>query len=352
MVRFVSTGDIFEEHVEALVNTVNCVGVMGRGVALQFKNRFPLNFKLYEAACKRGEVQPGRMFVTNNDMLGVKWIINFPTKRHWRYPSRFDDIDRGLDSLVSEIRDLGIRSIALPPLGCGLGGLDWVAVKETIFRKLSVLDNVDVVVFEPNDRVVRQTVSAKEPMMTFGRAVFLCLCDRYINEGMLDFEFTLLEAHKLLYFVQASGLDLRLTYEKAVAGPFATNLGNVLKHIEGYYVNGYNDGGDSPCKVLSLVPGAVRRAADFLETQQRPWRYHVERVLDLIGGNGDAAYLELLASVHWVCTNEMVVGVQSVLAALWNWNERKRRFSAPQVELAYRHLLEQGWLVHSGAHEV
>ena len=142
-------GDILREDVEALVNAVNCVGVMGRGIALQFKNVFPENFKAYAAACDRNEVQPGRMLIFKTGRLtNPKYIINFPTKRHWRGKSRIEDIDAGLVSLVREIRSHNIRSIAIPPLGSGLGGLDWSAVRPRIEKSLSGLDAVRVVIFE------------------------------------------------------------------------------------------------------------------------------------------------------------------------------------------------------------
>ena len=172
MIRF-KTGNVLAEDAEALVNTVNCVGVMGRGVALQFKKAFPENFHAYAEACKRGEVQPGRMFVFETEQLThPRYIINFPTKRHWRGDSRIEDIETGLSGLTRVVRDLGIRSIALPPLGCGLGGLEWTAVRQRIEKTLCGLDDVQIVVFEPNgapepDRMAR---NRKVPRMTSGRA--------------------------------------------------------------------------------------------------------------------------------------------------------------------------------------
>ena len=126
MIEF-KTGNILTEDAEALVNTVNCVGFMGRGIALQFKKAFPDNFKSYSSACKRNEVQPGRMFVYATGQLAYpRYIINFPTKRHWRGKSRMEDIDAGLAALAEAIRSHNIQSIAIPPLGSGLGGLDWL----------------------------------------------------------------------------------------------------------------------------------------------------------------------------------------------------------------------------------
>lgn len=148
MIEFTS-GDILRDESEAIINTVNCVGVMGRGIALQFKNMWPENFKAYEAACKREEVQPGRMFVFDTDQLTLpRYIINFPTKRHWRGKSRIQDIDTGLSALVTEIRSRGIRSIAIPPLGSGLGGLDWADVRPRIEAAMANLPDVRVRIYE------------------------------------------------------------------------------------------------------------------------------------------------------------------------------------------------------------
>lgn len=149
MIRYV-TGDLLTAEYEALVNSVNCVGVMGRGVALAFKRRFPANFKAYKQACDWGEIKPGRMFVFRTDELLPRYVINFPTKRHWRGRSRLDDIKIGLPALVTEIERRRIRSIALPPLGCGLGGLDWKVVKPLIHAALAGLSDLDTVVFEPH----------------------------------------------------------------------------------------------------------------------------------------------------------------------------------------------------------
>jgi O-acetyl-ADP-ribose deacetylase (regulator of RNase III) len=143
-------GDIFETQAEALVNPVNCVGHMGRGLAAQFKRAFPENFAVYAAACKRGEVEPGRMLVVETGLQAhPRYVINFPTKRHWRNASRMEDIDAGLVALVDEVKRRGIRSIAVPPLGCGLGGLDWAEVRPRIERAFAPLAEVRTLVLEP-----------------------------------------------------------------------------------------------------------------------------------------------------------------------------------------------------------
>ncbi len=143
-------GDLLSSQVEAIVNTVNTVGVMGKGIALQFKKAFPEMFKSYQRACKAKEVQPGRMFIyERSDMFGPQYIINFPTKRHWRNPSRIEDIRDGLKSLADDILRLGIKSIAIPPLGCGHGGLNWNDVYQMIQETLGKLENVKIIVYPP-----------------------------------------------------------------------------------------------------------------------------------------------------------------------------------------------------------
>ncbi len=153
MIRY-TQGNLLEAPAEALVNTVNEVGVMGKGIALMFREAFPENTRAYEAACKAGEVHVGRMLVTRNQaLIGPRWIINFPTKRHWRNPSQLDWIRDGLKDLVRVVRENGIRSVALPPLGCGAGGLDWSQVRQEIEAALAELGNVNVLIFETHGRL-------------------------------------------------------------------------------------------------------------------------------------------------------------------------------------------------------
>jgi len=148
-------GDILSCNADALVNTVNCVGVMGKGLALQFKHAFPENFRLYKEACDRGEVVPGRMFVyERSQTTPPRFIINFPTKRHWRDKSLIKDIELGLIDLAFVIREKNIASIAVPPLGCGLGGLNWSDVRPLIEKILGQINDVHVIVFEPRSTSV------------------------------------------------------------------------------------------------------------------------------------------------------------------------------------------------------
>jgi O-acetyl-ADP-ribose deacetylase (regulator of RNase III) len=149
MIRF-THGNLLESDAEAVVNTVNELGVMGKGVALLIRDAFPASAKAYIEASRRGEVRVGRMFLTPaNDLLGPKWIIHFPTKKDWRHPSRMEWVRDGLQDLVHVVRENAIRSVALPALGCGAGGLEWTRVRREIELALGGLNDVDVIVYEP-----------------------------------------------------------------------------------------------------------------------------------------------------------------------------------------------------------
>lgn len=339
------TGDILGEEAEALVNTVNCVGVMGRGIALQFKKAWPENFKAYAAACHRNEVQPGRMFVfETGELTPPRYIINFPTKRHWRGKSRIEDIEAGMGALVAEVRERGIHTIAVPPLGAGLGGLDWAEVRKRIERAMGDLPDVRVVVFEPGGAPApgKGRRAGNVPTMTAGRAALVGLMDRYLA-GLLDPFVSLLEVHKLMYFMQEAGEPLRLRLEKGHYGPYAENLRHVLNEIDGYYVSGYGAGGDTPDKPLELVPGAVEDAraklAESPETRER-----FERVAELVEGFESPFGLELLSTVHWVIRREEATSEEQVITRTYEWDERKQQFSQQQILLARQVLGERGWL--------
>lgn len=149
MIRY-AKGNLLDAPVEALVNTVNEVGVMGKGIARMFRDAFPENAVVYEQACARREVRVGRVFVTESQRLfGPRWIIHFPTKKHWRQPSTLGWVRDGLGDLKRVVLQHGIRSLAVPALGCGNGGLDWRQVRPEIESVFGELNDVDVIVYEP-----------------------------------------------------------------------------------------------------------------------------------------------------------------------------------------------------------
>jgi O-acetyl-ADP-ribose deacetylase (regulator of RNase III) len=335
------TGDIFKADADAIVNTVNCVGIMGRGIALQFKNAYPANFKAYKAACDAEQVQPGRMFMFETGKFTPRFIINFPTKRHWKGKSRIEDIEAGLIALADEITSRGINSVAIPPLGAGLGGLDWDDVLPRIKSALQDIPDVDVVIFEPKGPP--ETVRASSvPDMTTGRASLVTLMHRYL-QGLMDPFVTLIELQKLMYFMQEAGQPLKLNYVKHHHGPYANNLAHVLHRIEGYFVAGYQDGGDQPDKELTIVPGAIEQAEKALAHEPLTHR-NFNRVADLVDGFETPYGLELLATVHWVATREDATTFEAAVDRIHNWNDRKRVFTPRQVAIAFDTLQSKGWL--------
>jgi O-acetyl-ADP-ribose deacetylase (regulator of RNase III) len=341
----IKKGNLLETDAEALVNTVNCVGQMGKGIALQFKKAYPENAKAYEHACKAGEVRPGRMCVfETGSMLNPRYIINFPTKRHWRGDSRIEDIDAGLKALVEEVRARGISSIAIPPLGCGLGGLDWRAVKPMIEQALAALPGVKAFLFEPVGTPDAKTmpVRTKRPKMTVARALFIKLMQQY---GQLAYRLTLLEIQKLAYFLQEAGEPLRLKYQAHIYGPYADNLNKVLEVLEGHYIRGYADS-TRPDVDIELLKNAEEEADDFLKVHQSTLP-RLKRVADLIEGFETPYGMELLSSVHWVVTHRSprAQTLEDTIKTVHGWNERKRAMFKPEhIRIAWARLSEQGWL--------
>ncbi|MCC6955082.1 MAG: macro domain-containing protein [Deltaproteobacteria bacterium] len=338
-------GNLLEADVEALVNTVNCVGHMGKGIALQFKQAYPENFAAYQKAVRAEQVRPGSMFVFETGLvINPKYIINFPTKRHWRGKSRLEDIDSGLVALVREIKARGIRSIAVPPLGCGNGGLDWNVVRPRILKALEPLSDLQVLLYAPSGAPdpVQMPVRTEKPHMTPARALFVKAIDQY---RQLAYRLTLLEIQKLAYFLQEAGEPLRLRYEAGHYGPYAQNLNNVLERIEGHFIRGYGDS-QKPDVEIDLMDGAVEQADEFLREHNES-KARLERVSALIAGFETPYGMELLSSVHWVATHgePKAQSAESATNAVHDWNERKRNMFKPEhIAVAWHRLNEEQWV--------
>lgn len=347
MIKFV-TGNLLDAKVEALVNTVNTAGVMGKGLALQFKKAFPANFKAYEALAKAGKIEIGKMFVFEaGGIVLPRYIINFPTKRHWRGASKLEYIEAGLKDLVSVLLDRKIRSIAIPPLGAGLGGLSWRDVRPLIERALAEMSDVEVLVFEPAGAPAPEKMrnATAKPQMTAGRAAVLALMSRYLVPGY-DYRLSLLEVQKLAYFLQVAGQNLRLAYKAHFYGPYADNLRHVLHHIEGHYVRGFGDGENKPDTPLELIDDAARQAEAFL-ADQLDAQARLSEVAALIEGYETPFGMELLSTVHWVATHDAEAGTsdEEAVRAVHAWNTRKATTMKPeQIRAAWSHLKDQGWL--------
>ncbi len=339
-------GDILQAEAEALVNTVNCVGVMGRGIALQFKKAFPDHyFKEYKAACDNKELKPGVMLVHNLHRLhNPKYVIDFPTKRHWKGKSRMEDIEAGLQALVQEIRNRQVNTIAIPPLGCGLGGLRWDDVRPKIEEAFQELTDVQVLLYEPTGAppAKKMVHTQKTPGLTVGRAMLLVLMRRYLAAVMDPFV-TLLEIHKLMYFLQEAGEELKLQYQKGPYGPYAQNLRYVLNLMEGHFISGYGDAEDNPDRQINLMPDVLPEAEAFLENHPDT-RDHFQKVVELISGFETPFGMELLATVHWVANHEGAATADQAIKQTYNWNSRKRMFQEKHIRLTWDMLEQKGWL--------
>lgn len=339
-----SKGNILEADAEALVNTVNCVGIMGKGIALQFKQRFPDNFVAYDRSCKAGEVQPGRMMVFETGMMvNPKYIVNFPTKRHWKGKSKIKDIENGLSALIEEVKRLKIKSIAVPPLGCGNGGLDWSDVRPLIERAFESLPDTRALLYAPLGAPDADTMPVKtaRPGMTRARAAITKLIEQY---GVPGYRLSMLELQKLAYFVQVAGEDLKLTFVKNKFGPYSETLHFPLQRIEGHFIRGYGDR-SRDAKVF-VLPGASEEADQFLqehyETNER-----LQRVGQLIEGLENPYGMELLATVHWVATQNdpLALDEDAAIQSVHSWSDRKRKLFRPEhIRFVWSRLNEQGWI--------
>jgi O-acetyl-ADP-ribose deacetylase (regulator of RNase III) len=355
MITF-TQGNLLEANAEALVNTVNTVGVMGKGIALMFKEAFPENLKAYEMACKRGELQVGRVFVTERQQLiGPKWIINFPTKKHWRHPSKMEWIVDGLEDLKRVIAERNIRSIALPPLGSGNGGLDWRSVRPKIEAAFRSLPDVSVIVYEPTQEYQNVAKRAGVEQLTVARALIAELVRRY---WILGIECTLLEIQKLAYFlersIEARKLDnpLDLRFEANKFGPYAPRLMHLLNALDGSYLHCSKRLADAgPLDVIWFDDEKKDKVAAYFTTPEaRIYRPALESATDLIDGFQSPLGMELLATVDWlVHRNGIKPSVEDVKAGLQAWPggstaaERKQKlFDDRLINLALKKLKRAG----------
>jgi O-acetyl-ADP-ribose deacetylase (regulator of RNase III) len=303
-------GNLLDAEVEALVNTVNTVGIMGKGIALMFKEAFPENFRSYATACKQGEVQIGKMFVTERPALagGPRWIINFPTKKHWRDRTRIEWVKAGLDDLTRAIQERDIRSVALPPLGCGNGGLEWTVVRPLIEETLSILPSVDVLVYEPTPRY--QNVAKREGVerLTPARALIAELIRRY---WILGIECSMLEVQKLAWFlereIEAQGLKspLELDFVAHRYGPYADKLRHLLDGLDGSYLRSDVRIPDAkPTDVIAFNDEKQERVALFLKSDAKAYLDALERAAERIAGFESPLGMELLGTLDWLISRE------------------------------------------------
>lgn len=323
------TGNLLKADAEALVNTVNTVGVMGKGIALQFKKAYPDNFVAYESAARAGEIELGRMFVYSTGKLteNPKYIINFPTKGHWRSKARTSYIAAGLADLVREVARLGIKTIAIPPLGCGLGGLEWSDVEPLIVDAFADLEGVTALVYPPVETppAADMPIGTKRPNLTRTRTAILALLDRYV--GALGRGATPIEVQKLAYLLERVGEPMDLRFRKATYGPYSDRLEHLLNTLDGHFITGVGDRTlpvpeAEPLTLIAESIPEVRAAAAEYGVMPR-----VELVLKLVDGFNSAYGTELLASVDWSLNHDL--GGRADVPEIWEfirkWTRRKER---------------------------
>jgi len=341
-------GDLLAADTQALVNTVNTVGVMGKGIALHFKEMFPQNYAEYAAACRRKEVRPGKMFVVKDSSttLGDRIIVNFPTKEHWRNPSRYEWIEAGLNDLVRVISEYHITSIAIPPLGCGNGGLDWNIVRPMIEQTLSGLEGVRVQVYEPSSEVAgilaRQQSNA-EAHLTPARAMLLYAMFCY---EVHDERCSLFVANKLSYFYQILGEKefAQIPFKAHYYGPYSVNVGHMLGAVNGKYIHGLEQMDRKPFEALMLDYGRKAEVSEYVHNKLAPIQIeHIRQLLKLIEGYESAYALEVLASVAYVRTQMSGITLDDTIQQIEAWSSRKKNlFRREHITAAYNHL--NNWL--------
>lgn len=329
MIEF-TRGNLLEARAEALVNTVNTVGVMGKGIALMFKDAYPENTRAYERACKEGEVQVGRMFVTERmDLVGPRWIVNFPTKKHWRHLSKIEWIDEGLEDLKRFLEANRVRTIALPPLGSGNGGLDWLQVRPRIEAAFRDLPEVTVIVYEPIEKYMAVAKREGVENLTPARAMVADLIRRY---GALGFECTMLEVHKLAYMLERElvirGMEnpLKLRFAPNRYGPYAERLRHLLNGLDGSYLHADKRLGDATAlDTISFDFDKREFVATYLQTSAREYMPILDALTNLIDGFESPYGMELLTTVDWLVRYEGIpANVESVRAGLRAWPDGQR----------------------------
>lgn len=340
MIKYI-TGNLLDAHTEALVNTVNTVGVMGKGIALQFKNRFPENYKIYRDACKNESFSVGQVLVVKEgNLLNQKYIINFPTKAHWKADSKYEYISSGLIALKEAILTYGINSIALPPLGCGNGGLEWPIVKSMIEKELKDLQ-IEILIYEPNFKireVLQKELTKTTKRLTPARAMLLYMMYAYESVGEQS---SLFVANKLAYFLQRSGENLRLKFEAHHYGPYTVQLNHVLLHLNGEYLQGMEQNTIKPFEPLFLNYQRFNDVKEFIESELSfEQKERLNSVISLINRFESTFSLELLATVDFIMQNKNTRNPELVLHEIASWSERKTKlFQLEHIKIAIEHLI-------------
>lgn len=339
MITFEKT-NILNVKAEALVNSVNLKGVMGKGVALAFRETFPENYKLYKKACEEGNINIGKIFVTETNEFFSKYIINLPTKNHWRFPSQYKWIEAGLKSLAEWLRQYKVSSIAIPPLGSGSGKLDWQRVKQMIVKYMEEFkENMEITIIEPSEQFeVKPSTIKTSSHLTPARVMLLYIMDRY---RVMGYEINLLVVQKIAYFLQRLGEPLKLRFEKGFYGPFAYNLTPVLKALRNDYIFYKSLDDAKPATPLKLNSSKISEVEGYFEknlTDEQKKR--VNSILDLIRDFETPFGLELLGTIDYIfLQKKSVPEAEETLSEIKNWTDRKKKlFKTYHIDVAKERL--------------
>lgn len=337
------TGDLFAAKTQAIVNTVNCVGVMGKGIALEFKKRWPENFKIYKKKCSQDQIQIGKMFVfDNNNSLfenksDFKYLINFPTKQHWRSKSKVEYIIEGLEDFILQVQKLDIKSVAIPPLGCGNGGLPWSIVKPLIVDKVSELPDVHWVIYQPKEITLEPEYKNIPQEMTLPRASLVKVLGDF--SSFFGGSFTRLSIQKLVYFLQTLKIDFNLEFSKAQYGPYSEELHSALEAMEKkLFLNSYIAN-----KEISVTSAAFAAAEEYIEQNYSEISPTFTKLSHLIEGFESPYGMELLSSVHFLVRTEGYSSISEISNGICNWNQEKcEKFGLEEIKSAAARLVEDG----------
>lgn len=343
MIEFVK-GNILDSNAAALINTVNTMGIMGKGIALQFRKNFPHNFKVYADACKNNEMEIGRLLVVKDNSLvtGEKLIINFPTKIDWRKPSEYEYIEKGLEDLIKIINYCKIKSLAMPPLGAGNGGLEWEKVKKIIQQKLGNLD-INIQVYEPNE-FIKEQLRKERVKLTDARALLLYVLYDLVSHGEYVSEFS---SEKVCYFLQRFGANkiFKLKYEPNFYGPYSGKVRFILNTLNGSYLLGYSDMNKKPFEPLILVADGLKDVTEYIANKPELNQIAIATTNFLKGFYADFA-LELLSSVDHLMSKYKTDSKETILTYLQSWSDRKRTLFSNEkyINITLTHLKQAAFL--------
>ena len=346
MIKFIK-GNILDSNADALVNTVNTIGVMGKGIALQFKKAFPNNFKSYSDACKTGEIGIGKLLVTReaNAFDGDKIIINFPTKMDWRKPSEYSYIEEGLKDLIRVIHKYKLKSIAIPPLGAGNGGLKWEKVKSLIQHHLEDINDIEIYLYEPTQHI-EEKLKKERVKLTKARALLLYVLYDLVRNGEYASEFS---SEKVAYFLQRFGAKkyFKLDFSPYFYGPYSGKVRFILNALNGSYLMGFSDMDKKPFDPLTLVPDGFEHVQNFIN-EDSELKSIVDRTTKFLEGFYSDFALELLSSIDYISQEQKTIQKAVIMKNLENWNDRKRSLfnNSKYYDLSIRQLMEAELVVN------